>query len=53
MTTHNHSGYHAADWAEADRLGARIRWIEYVLITLGIASYGFGAWVLMEWLFPL
>lgn len=33
--------------------GARIRWIQYALITLGIAAYGFGAWVLMEWLFPL
>ena len=53
MTEHNRPGYHQADWTAADRLGARILWIEYALITLGIAAYGFGAWVLMEWLFPL
>jgi hypothetical protein len=53
MTTHDRPGYHQADWAAADSLGARIRRIQYALITLGIAAYGFGAWVLMEWLFPL
>ena len=34
MTTHNRPGYHQADWVAADKLGARIRLIEFALIPL-------------------
>lgn len=38
MTAHNRPGYHQSDWDKADRLGARIRWIERGLFALGFAT---------------
>ena len=40
MTHHNHSGYHAADWTAADRVGARIRLGGFWLIGLGVVTLG-------------